>query len=347
MSTGRTIAALILLVISLTAAQADIVTSRPSDEEIRFATATCTRGTAKIATGVVGLSDPHAAEPGVIDLIAETGVKWVRAEFYWSEIEPVPGAGYHWQRYDAMVQAYNARGIRILGILTYVPTTQPHDWSAITNNFERFATAAVKRYGPRGVHYWEVFNEPNLTGYGWLSKNTPVREFLGAYTMLLARANFAVRTNDPQGVVVLGGLASDQHRGLPAEETMDVIYGQGARDCFDVMAFHPYGYQNRFPKARARIDALMAKGGDSGKPVWFTEYGWTDQAAMDMARNPTAATNPMMAAFAQRNSAGALFWFSAKDYSNKPGTPTFGLATFDLKKRPSFTTFRTLVEGLR
>lgn len=338
---------LVLLILAGRPAQADLLSTAPDTDTIMAATGQCQSGRAPIPTGVLGISDPHASDPEVIDLIARTGVRWVRAEFYWSEIEPEPGGGYRWSVYDAMVRDYGRRGINVLGILTYIPDSQPRDWAKIDRAFQKFAAAAVRRYASRGVHHWEVFNEPNLTGYGWLDKGMNARKMLGAYTLLLARANQAVRENDPKGVVVIGGLASDQHRGLAAEDTMDVIYGLGAKDCFDVMAYHPYGYQNRFPEARARIDAILAGAGDSGKPVWFNEYGWTEQGEMDMARNPDAGSNPMLAALGQRGSADALFWFAAKDYGRRAGTPAFGLATYDLVLRPSFDTFRSYVESIR
>lgn len=338
---------LLLFLLPALPARADLLSTLPDTDMITDATAQCEKGRANIPSGVLGISDPHAADPRVIDLIALTQVKWVRAEFHWSVIEPEPGGGYRWSIYDAMVRDYDRKGISVLGILTYIPDSQPRDWAEIDLAFQKFAAAAVKRYAPRGVHHWEVFNEPNLTGYGWLDKGVNARRMLGAYTLLLARANQAVRAHDPKGVVVIGGLASDQHRGLPAEDTMDVVYGLGARDCFDVMAYHPYGYQNRFPEARARIDAILAAAGDSGKPVWFNEYGWTEQREMDMARNPDPGSNPMLAALGQRSSADALFWFAAKDYSRRAGTPAFGLATFDLELRPSFETFRNFVETIR
>ncbi len=326
---------------------ADLVSTLPKDATITAATAQCTRGTARVRSGILGISDPHAADPDVINLIASTGIKWVRAEFHWNVIEPVPGAGYRWSTYDAMVASYSRKGIKVQAILTYIPDSQPRNWAKIDVAFRRFANATVKRYAARGVHHWEVFNEPNLTGYGWLDRDEDARMMLGAYTLLLARANRAVRDNDPEGVVIIGGIASDQRRGLEAEETMKVIYGLGAKDCFDVMAFHPYGYQNRFPEARDRVDAIMAAGRDTNKPVWFNEYGWTGQAEMDLKLNPDAETNPMLAALGQRQSADALFWFAAKDYSARYNTPAFGLATFDLERRPSFETFRTFVAGVK
>lgn len=341
------IALLALLALMPTGSRADLASTAPSEGTIREATATCTRTSAQVPSGLLGISDPHASEAEVISIIADAGVTWVRAEFHWSQIEPVAGGGYRWGPYDRMVRAYRARGIRVQAILTYIPDSQPRDWARIADAFHKFTAAAVARYAPMGVHHWEVFNEPNLPGYGWLSRDQSAQSNLGGYTLLLARANQAVRANDPSGVVLIGGIASDQHRGLPLERTMQIIYGLGARNCFDVMAYHPYGYQGMFPQARARVDAVLVENQDTGKPVWFNEYGWTDQTAMDMSVNPTVSTNPMLRALSQRASADALFWFSAKDYSGRSGTPTFGLANFDGQRRPSFETLRAFITAIR
>lgn len=325
-------------------ASADIVSSRPSDEQVKAATAQCRLGSARLPRKVIGISDPHTLETRVQDLIIETGVDWVRAEFHWSQIEPVPGGGYRWGPYDAMVDRFSRAGVRIQAILTYIPENIERDWNVVDKRFQAFAEAAIRRYSSRGVHVWEVFNEPNLTGYGWLTKGTKVEPFLGVYTLLLARTNQIVRVVDPQGLVVIGGLASDQHRGLNAETTMDRIYGLGAKNCFDIMAYHPYGYQGKFGQALRRVRNILARHGDANKPIWFNEYGWTDQNSMDLARNNTEKTNPMIAAFAQMRGADGFFWFSVKDYSRRLNAPSFGLADFNGNKRPSFRTFKELVD---
>jgi len=333
----------IFLMVSAFPAMADLMSTRPGSEEVRAATAACHASTHQPERGIVGISDPHAMDPAVIDLIAATGVKWVRVEFHWSLIQPQFGGAYQWGEYDRMVQVYSSAGIKILGIMTYIPDHIPRDWAVIDREFGAFSDALVARYAGRGVHYWEVFNEPNLTGYGWLRDSDPAEPHLGAYALLLARANQAVRSHDPKGFVVLGGIAGDSRRTLPAERTMEVLFDLGIKPCFDIFAFHPYGYQNRFPEARQRIERILAAGHAKTKPVWFNEYGWTDQHEMSLEVNDTKDTNPMMAVFSQRNVAEALFWFAAKDYSARRKTPTFGLADFDLNRRPSFETFRKLV----
>ncbi|MEZ4239253.1 MAG: hypothetical protein R3F59_24485 [Myxococcota bacterium] len=279
----------------------------------------CERGLVVPPTGVVGISDPSLLEPGVVELVGESRAPWVRAEIHWSLVQPDPDGPLDFSAHDAMMARIQAQELQVLAILSWVPPAYGDDWERIARDFRAFATAAVARYAPQGVHHWEVFNEPNLTGYGWLTDADDPYVNLPNYTRLLGIANEVVREVDPEGVVVLGGIASDQHRGLPLEEVADVLYGYGAADCFDVFAYHPYGYQNRFPEARDRVQAVLDVHDDAEKPVWFDEYGWTDQASMDLAVNDTAETNPMLAVFAQKDVADALFWFSAKDYSGRPG----------------------------
>lgn len=325
----------------------DVGVTVPDPATIRNATAQCVRNPQQPPSRIVGLSDPNTLDPRVIDLIADTGVNWVRAEFHWSRIEPTPGGEFRWDEYDRMVDRFNRAGINILAILTYPPGWAQDRWQDLDSGFERFAKAAVTRYASQGVQLWEVFNEPNLTGYGWLTHAHDAAENLDIYTLLLARANRALRENARDGFLVLGGLASDQHRGLSAERTMDEIYGYGAADCFDIFAYHPYGYQGMFDQARARIDGILKKHGDTGKPVWFNEYSWTDHAEMDLSNNATAANNPMINAFTQlEGNTDAFFWFSAKDFSTRLGAPNFGLATYDFKRRPSFETFKEIVEQI-
>lgn len=305
----------------------------------------CTPSRSTPEDGIVGLSDPNTVQGTVIDLVEDSGVRWVRAEIHWSVVQPDPGGALDFSAYDSMIAAYRERGVQVQAILTYIPPAYGQDWDEIEAGFERFATEAVRRYASQGVHHWEIFNEPNLTGYGWLSEGEAVRENLPNYVRLLAIGNRVVRDEDPDGFVLIGGIASEQHRGLALEETMDVVYGYDAGDCFDIMAFHPYGYQNRFADARNRVQETLDAHGDGDKPVWFNEYGWTDYRSMDLSVNDTVATNPMMAVFDQRDTADALFWFSAKDYSRRASAPTFGLADFDGNKRASFDTFKALVAG--
>jgi len=311
-------------------------TSRPSQAKIEAATAQCTPTTGTIASPIIGISDPNTELSGVITLINNTGVKWVRAEWSWNEIQASSGSGYDWSAHDTMTNAFVADGINIVGIITYIPQWVPAVWPTADTLFQAYVTALVQRYKDR-VHYWEIFNEPNYPGHGWLQSGVTPSDFYGSYTWLLAHANTVIHSIDPTAVILIGGISGNSGVGT-AEDMMTAIYGYAnAKNCFDIFAFHPYGYQGQFPTARTRVNAILAAGGDT-KPVWFNEYGWSDYASMDENTNPTPATNPMMKVFTQLGSSdGGVFWFCAKDYSTSG--PTFGLADYSLELRTSYTTF--------
>ena len=143
----------------------------------------------------------------------------------------------------------------------YMPDTSSFaDWSEAATAFQAFASAAVARYAPLGVHYWEMFNEPNLTGYGWLPAAEVAADNLKGYLMLLAAGNVAVRANDPLGLEIIGGLAADDARGVTAE-TFHVAVLQPRRE--ELLRHHglpPYGYQGTFDTAKTRIAAILTAG---------------------------------------------------------------------------------------
>jgi hypothetical protein len=152
--------------------------------------------------------------------------------------------------------------------------------------FARFARAAATRYAPRGVHEWEVWNEPNSRVF-W--KPAPDA---GAYARLLALTHDAVKAADPAATVVTGGTApaADLTSGgtvvtIAPQTFLSRIYAAGAGGHFDAVGHHPYSYP-RLPGTAAPDDGwwamlrpdgglrpLMQANGDGHKRIWATEFG--------------------------------------------------------------------------
>jgi hypothetical protein len=113
-----------------------------------------------------------------LDELASLGVDQVRVLLYWKDVAPTPEstsppgvdlndpAVYDWARYDAVMQALQARGMRVLMTVTtpgpkwamrgardYVTRPDPRA-------FESFVGAAGRRFGAQ-VDQWAVLNEPN------------------------------------------------------------------------------------------------------------------------------------------------------------------------------------------
>jgi len=290
-------------------------------------TTACTPTTAVPAKGVIGISDPYLTDPKVAALAGDLKVPWVRAEFAWSEIEK-PDGTYDFSKQDAMVASLRGAHIRILADINYIPKNLT-DWNVIGAHYEKFLTALVKRYQGQ-ISYWEVFNEPNLPGYGWLTTGVDAKAYGNQYIGALALTNTVVRSIDPGAVIVLGGLSA---QGVSATDYLKGIYLAGGKDCFDVVAFHPYGYQNKFKDALALMQGTLDAVGDSGKPIWLDEYGTTDEV------NRAAI---LANAFKDAKQADGFFWFSLKDFSQRPDK-MYGLVGYDYSPKPAYAEFKQLL----
>ncbi|MDO8572186.1 MAG: peptidoglycan-binding protein [bacterium] len=292
-----------------------------------------------IQKNVFGLSIVPSYSQQYFDLLSDLGVKWVRAEFYWSEIERSDGT-YDWTAYDIFVKEMNRRGISILGVINYIPkyiTT----WDIARTQFAKFSGAVAERYKQGGtfaqaegwqsygIQYWEIFNEPNLPGYGWLSQGQDPRQFLIEYVGLLAIGNSNIRAIDSSAVVVLGGLSPE---GMPYKDFLTSLYGYGAQKCFDVLAFHPYGRGGRFASVASELQGIASTNNDVGKEIWFNEYGTSDDSIRDSL---------IQKMFEERNTIGGLFWFSLRNLKSIGWN--FGLVQYNFTKKPSYTLFKDLL----
>lgn len=234
-----------------------------------------------------------------VDILARSGVRWVRTNVSWDESEPT-GSGVLDESYlsevDYAVARLQRAGIQVLmPIADGVPywasadPTRRHDpsgprWDRLwqpreISDYTSFVRRVATRYSAQGVHHFEVWNEPNY-GLFWPSGPDPA-----AYTAMLKATYPVIKSADPRATVLMGGLSKNDYTFLEA------MYTSGARDYFDVANIHPYTGAvdpdlcwNQEGTDRKAVDAfcgieevhdVMAAHGDAGKPLWLTEMGWS------------------------------------------------------------------------
>ena len=216
----------------------------------------------------------------VLDKMAAAGAEWVRIDFGWSSLQssgPNSYATWYINRADMVVDAARARGIKVLmgfgrtpmwangGRAPNVPPTDPADYA-------RAAYWVADHFEGR-VDAWGVWNEPNLTSF-WTG--TP-----DAYARLLRASYSRFKAGDPGAKVVAGNVVYND------DSWLGKMYAAGAQGYFDVLATHPYqAVGNEPPEAPDNgtiwrmshvpaVHQLMCRYGDCGKPIWFTEAGWS------------------------------------------------------------------------
>ena len=280
----------------------------------------------------------------------DAGVQWGREQFNWDVIEPADN-DFAWKTYDAVIAQYQAHHIQVLGLFTYSSSWASSNSGATDYEFYPPDLAAWKDYvGTVAAHYtgqvdtWEIWNEPNYSGF-W--KGT-----IEEYVDLLEIAAAAITEANPNAHIVLGGLS-----GADSSYLNDVYDTLSDTSTIDVVAIHPYrvldGDFNYAPETERdglnslatdlyNMKAVMNQHGQSDTPVWLTEVGWTTAEA--------GVSNRLQAEYLIRLYTIALsipdiekvFWYSFNDTAeNESYTDAqFGLVEDDFSKKPAWSAYQ-------
>jgi hypothetical protein len=314
--------------------------------------------------GLVWESDADLSRD--LDNAASTGAKWIRVDVNWTGVESSPGQ-FRWGYVDRAVNAVQSRGMHALMTLDYTPTwaRTPSCSSSMfcppadPNTYATFAGAAATRYGPQGVHAYEIWNEANLNQW-WVGGPDAA-----AYVTLLKAAYPAIHAGDPAATVVTSGLAP--HGDLAQDPTdpvspvnyLKAMYAAGAHGYFDAFGLHPYpplphaplsgkiGW-NALLQTALEHDTMLANG-DGDKQIWGTEYGaptGTDSMSVDEATQ----AQYMLDGFTYWNGlgfTGPLFVHTIRDgtTSGSDWSAHMGVTHTDFSPKPALNALHTLVLG--
>lgn len=293
---------------------------------------------------------------------------WARVDLSWNDVQPTSASSYNWAPFDAIVNAARTRGLHLLPVIGYTPSWARSAgcdaWDcppADPNAFAQFASAAVKRYAPLGVHAWEVWNEPNIPIF-WVNPD-PKR-----YATLLSATTTSIRRADSTATVLSGGLANtDTNNGWIDPRTyLDAVCGYGACAGIAGVAFHPYTFPytasyvapwgdawNRIDATTPSLRSVLNKYGYGSKKIWLTEYGaptggpgdasdgtpgsitpFTDHVTEQ--QQATIAADAVHTAVSDPNIVG-LFWYTYQDDLNYTSNVAyFGLRRPDGSPKPAW-----------
>ena len=225
----------------------------------------------------------------------------------WKDVESAPG-DYSWPSWDPVINAYHVNGIQILLSIPKAP-----DWARPLDDdksvegppqdpakYAEFVARVADRY--RGqVQFIEIWNEQNL----WYEAGGLGRINAANYVQLLQLSYQAIKSVNPEMVVVSGGLTPAGNVGEAAIDDVDYLnqmYANGAKGFFDALGAHPSGYNcpvysdwrtvtdstainfrgtfdNRHHSwcYRGTMESyreVMVANGDGDKAIIPTEFGW-------------------------------------------------------------------------
>jgi len=290
------------------------------------------------------------------DLMKAMNVTWVRVDLDWSIAETEPGQ-FNWDYPDTIVAEAAARGMKVLGVLAFSPEwarpatkgdspTARHSRPEQLSDWASFARVVTERYASRGVHTWEIWNEPNT------SKFWPPRPDVNEYGTLFWVAAEAIRSVDQQATILIGGLAPKFH--VPDAEIrptayLEQLYQNGAIRLADGIAVHPYTFpvlpmdtpQRAIDGFRdlPALRAVMESHGDGGKKVWITEFGAPTGTGPHAVSDGAQATTLLQARrqVQKWDWAGPLIYYELVDGGTDPTDveQNFGVLRQDLSPKPA------------
>ena len=283
-------------------------------------------------------------------LARDAGIRWTRDELGWGRIQPQKGQ-WCWDHTDHAVTIIREHGIEILGLLCY---SAPWAASAKTSEgkpdvvsmpdlgaWAEYVARTVERYRDR-VHVWQMWNEPNGTGF-WHPKPDPKE-----YTRLLIAGAKAAKQADPSCWVVGCNIA------MMDLAFMRVVFEEGGWDHSDIIAIHPY----RYPHGPERTDLLgdmldvaaLSEEFGGVKPIWITEIGYPTHVG------PGSSTEWWSAVMLMRTYLTAwgsglvqkVFWYDFRDDSENPGynEACFGIVRHDWTPKMPYEGYRTMTACL-
>lgn len=347
--------------------------------------------TAGIATSTSLLWVDESTLDQRLEDIRALGAKWVRVDFNWAEIQPRNRDDYRWGAHDRVVQAAGRHQLKVMATLAYVPTWSQNQQCAVltppgplrqkcspsdNEDFARFARAAVIRYGRQGVHTWEIWNEPNLTGY-WRTVTRPGTIYVdpAAYARTATAAAIELRNHDPEAFIITGGLApmfdSNNPRGMRQSDYLRQLLPRLDPTLFDAVGIHPYSWP-KLPMHAAEYNAfytvdngdaeynlrqIMDNAGWADKQMWATEFGASTkgkrragqpllpgQARPDHVTEDTQAhiIGQGVRAWSEKTKVGPIFVHADSDQwlMTRKNEGGFGLRRLDGTKKPAYDAFR-------
>ena len=235
------------------------------------------------------------------EMVREMGASWVIEYFPWEYIEFDEG-NFDWTHADLVVDHARRQGLGVVARLGYVPRwARPKE--AVTSfldearypAFANFVAAFTRHFAGR-VQHIVIWNEPNLNfecGYRGVDP--------AGYTRMLQAVYPRAKEAEPSVRILAGALAPTlaPPGSVDAMDDLDYLqqmYDAGARDYFDVLAIHAYGWNalaDEAPSARRvnfrraeLLREIMVRNGDAAKGAFITEGGWNDHPRWTKAVHP-------------------------------------------------------------
>lgn len=284
-----------------------------------------------------------APQPGEMQALAATGVRWVRKDLDWASTEKSPGV-YDFSPYDRLLSQFESAKLRTLFILCYYNPLYDHGLSPASDEarqaFAHWVVAAVRHFRGHRI-LWEIYNEPNFRFW------TP-RPNTEDYIKLALAVGEAVQETAPDAKLVGPASAAIDPPFLEA------CFKAGLLNYWSAVSIHTYtpGDPERVANDLLQVRLLMRKYMPPGKviPVIVTEWGYSAAwNGMDERKQASMLARSWLTQIASGEP--LTFWYDWEGGANPQdpeqhygliGPPVVAGGSVTFPKKPAYDAVRTL-----
>ncbi len=284
----------------------------------------------------------HVWGPTVLQKVKEARIGWIRVDASWNEIEERKGF-FNYSRLDQAINYAANNGLKVLCVLAYTPSWANGGKAPIyppldVSYWRRFVSTTVKRYKGK-VHYWSIWNEPNLKDF-----------FVGSPTdyleKILIPAGQEIRDADSTAKIVAPEISYSTAPESRWDTYMKTVLNKGKK-FIDIVSIHIYDNRG--------ADAIMKKieegdavypsvvnlktiTGYGGKELWLTETGWTTAVVTEDQQ----ATNyfELLKRILNSSSVDKVFFYEIKDIEN---VSYYGILKSNNTPKKAYYTYKNFI----
>jgi len=280
-----------------------------------------------------------------VDLIASLGIKQVRDELFWHIVEKEKGVYKIPEQYLKNIDYSLSKGLDTLIILNYAnelyengnAPTKEESFKA----FAQYAYTLAKELKGK-VHYFEIWNEPNVDGF-WRPKADPL-----SYANLLKYVYPEIKKGNADATVVGISLAG------VGRDFVETVFQAGGYNNMDAVSIHPYCHP-KSPESAKIFDELQwhyenFKKYGPQKAIWITEIGWPTNIGGGITEEKQAdfiARQYLLALSTPFIETTFYYWFGPDGKDETWSEDRFGIIHQDCSPKPAFHSLKNLINILK
>lgn len=298
----------------------------------------------KIRIPIPCISMPTPKAP---DMLSEIGIKLIRTDFMWHEIEPEKG-NFKFDRYEKLTHEIYSKGLSLIAVLGYgnlwasdeakkcvderrtscyfYPPDNPDD-------FARFALETSAYF--KQVKLWEIWNEPNVY-WRFFRMGNPEK-----YAKILAETYKTMKRDDI--FVSFAGVSMVDYGEIApgGRNFIDAVLKYSNGMPFDAISYHPYPKYPPSEPPESYIAEFTEALKPYGKPLWVTEIGWPTSNVSEKKQRDYLVRAYLLLA---RQKVEIVCFYTFSDYKEAEPEPEkwFGIVDVNFNPKPAYTGIKVM-----